>query len=139
MRYDSDIYFGLYYYYQEFSHSVDTKVIADDSLTKIYLMNTQDFLGQPISDSRQTVYDLAVTGKTSLHYKKRHKYFQIMNSLCTATKKLEKGKLNCFGSCVDYWKSCYCDYAVIFQYEHKLDSYCTIISQCRTKHGKHFD
>ena len=139
LRYDSDVYYGLYQYYQDFSRSMDTKVIVDTSSTRIYLVNTQDFIGKPISDSRQNSYELALEGYTLLHHKKRHKYFQLTNSLCKVIGTPENNQFTYSGSCIDYWKSCYCDHVGIFKYEDKLDSYCSTVPQRRTKHGKHFD
>ena len=139
MRHDSNIYAGLYDYYQSFSSLMDTKLISENASTKIYLVNTQDFLGLPITDIRQSTYEAAMRGETTLTYNTRHTYFQITTSLCTVTGKCVKGKFSYCGSCVDYLKLSYCDHAAVLEYANELDSYCTTIPQRRIKRGKQFD
>ena len=139
LRHDSHIYNGLYDYYHGFARSMDTKLITENASTKIYLVNTQDFLGLPITDARQSTYEAAMRGETTLTYTARHTYFQITTSLCTVTGKCVKGKFSYCGSCVDYLKISYCDHAAVFEYADKLDSYCTTIPQRRIKRGKQFD
>ena len=43
LQHDSQIYAGLYAYYQSFVRLIDTKFITENASTKIYLVNIQDF------------------------------------------------------------------------------------------------
>ena len=113
MQHNSNIYAGLYDYYQSFASSMDTKLITKNASTKMYLVNTQDFFGLPITDVRQSTYEAAMRGETTLTHNTRHTYFQITTSLCTVTGKCGKGKFSYCGSCVDYLKLSYCDHAAI--------------------------
>ena len=139
LQHDSHIYAGLYDYYQGFACLMDTKLITENASTKIYLANTQNFLGLSITDAHQSTYEAAMRGETTLTYNNRHTYFQITTSLFTITKNHVKGKFSYCGSYVDYLKIFYCDHAAVFEYADKLVSYCTTIPQQRTKGAKQFD
>ena len=125
MQHNSNIYAGLYDYYQSFDCSMDTKLITENASTKICLVNTQDFLCLPITYLRQSTYEAAMRGETSLTYNTRHTYFQVTTSLCRVTRKCVKGKFSYCGSCVGYLKLFYCDHAAVLEYTDELDSYCT--------------
>ena len=71
MRHDSNICAGLYDYYQNFASSMDTKLITKNASTKIYLVNTEDFLGLPITDVRQSTYEAMMKGEIALTYNTR--------------------------------------------------------------------
>jgi hypothetical protein len=140
---DSKVYRGLSDYYKPYRPSIDCKLLSENSRDNpnfvSYLVNTEEYLGLAISDTRKIKYDQALMGVTDYTYQDRRKYFECTTSLCNVTGTTVDRKIIYSGSCSNYWKTTYCNHAAIFQYHKKLKSYSLTIATNRAKHGQSFD
>ena len=131
----SNIYQELTSFYNSIKESIDTRTIQNDINHKEeFLINTEEYVGKIIDDSRVQEYYLALQGITNETYKSRNKFIEAVSSLCQVTGLTSNNKVVYTGSCVRYCKTRYCPHSAFYQYHNKLISYGVIIPTHRTSY-----
>jgi hypothetical protein len=118
----SKTYNYLLNYESKFNINVDCKTVSDQTRT-CYIVNTEQYLGEPVTDERITLYNNALLGVTDFPSEERESYFDCVASLCIVQCiKGSNGSIRYAGSCSQYFKETYCNHAARFYYEKELTS-----------------
>jgi hypothetical protein len=111
-------------YYNTFDKSLDMKQIDMDSSGNIrFIVNTDDYLGEPVTTQRVEKYFKTLEGTMDVGYDQRHVMYEYVDSLCVVTKHDNKdGSYNHYGLCYKFLKQTYCNHCAILQYAVDLQS-----------------
>lgn len=113
-------YFGL------FDISIDCRTISEDGNNNFirHVVNSEEYIGLPVSIKRINTYKESLEGVTEYTYKDRILHFNSVSSLCAVTSQQQiDGTWKYCGSCADWHSRTYCVHAAVFQYANRLKSY----------------
>jgi len=118
----SKTYSNLLNYESKFNINVDCKTVSDQTRT-CHIVNTEQYLGEPVTDERIVLYNNALVGVTDFLSEDREAYFDCVSSLCIVQCiKDDDGSLKYTGSCSEFYKKTSCNHAARFYYQKELTS-----------------
>jgi hypothetical protein len=96
---------------------------ADSSGNTHFIVNTDDYLGEPVTTFRVDKYFKTLEGTVDIGYVQRDVMYEYVDSLCIVTKHDNKdGSYNHNGLCYKFLKETYCNHCAVLQYAVDLQS-----------------
>jgi hypothetical protein len=129
-------------YFGRFDTSIDCKNISDENDTGVvtHAVNSDDYLGLPITMERIKTYNNSLEGVTEYTYKDRNLYFDSVHSLCTVSGKQQSdGSWKYCGSCADWYSRTYCVHSAVFQYKDRLKSFGRTLPTTKVRRAHRLD
>ena len=86
-----------------------------------FFVNTEDFIGEPLTDDRILHYKKIIDGKISTAYKSRENFVDQVHSICHVTlHKFHKKRSIWMGNCLNSFETTKCCYAIRIAYPNEV-------------------